>query len=226
MSLKVDQNYVSRLLRLNTSNVSDALDRYEIKGAASRVLPLWNGVAKIAGPVMTLKLVPKKEGMESSVMDTLRAAVAGGKGSILLIDNGGRDELNSYGGIAATTSRHYGVVGCVSDGAMRDVDEYKALNFPCYARSIMQRSIRNFSSSAGYNCECEFSGIKVKPGDWVLADDNGVVIIPVAKLEAVVKAAEVVRAVEEQVIKDVCAGREPVEAHLAVNYDSMLKQMK
>ena len=224
MPVKVDQCAVSRLLRVNTSNVSDALDRAGVKGAAERVLPLWPNMPKIAGPVMTLKLVPKKEGMESSVMDTLRAAVAGGKGSILLIDNGGRDELNSYGGIAATTSRHYGVVGCVSDGAMRDVDEYKALNFPCYARSIMQRSIRNFSSSAGYDCEIEFSGIKVKPGDFLLADDNGVVIVPQARAEEVVKFAEQVKVTEERIIAEVLTGKDPVKAHDDVHYDNMLKR--
>ena len=224
MALKVDRLAVGRLLRVNTSNVSDALDRLGIEGAAERVLPLWPGCQKIAGPVMTLKLVPKTEGMESAVMDTLRAAVAGGQGSILLISNGERDDLNSYGGIAATTSRHHGVIGCVSDGAMRDVDEYKMLGFPCYARGIMQRSIRNFSSSAGYDCEAVFSGIAVKPGDYALADDNGVVVIPRDRLDDVIAAAETVKAVEEKVIADVVAGKDPVRAHLDVDYDTMLRQ--
>lgn len=224
MALAVNQDAVARLLAVNTSNVSDALDRLGINGAASGVLPLWPGCGKIAGPVMTLKLVPKQEGLESAVLDTLRAVVAGGAGSILLIDNSGRDHINSFGGIVGATAKHNGVVGCVSDGAMRDVDEYKTLGLSCYARGITQRSIRNFSSSMGFGGEIAFAGLSARAGDYVLADDNGVVVIPQVKLEETIATAEAVKAVEDKVIADMRAGGDPVEAHLAVNYDSMLKR--
>ena len=143
-----------------------------------------------AGP--NPQLVPPGEGPESAAYDTLRAVVAGGQGSILVIDNGSRSTVNSFGGIVGTTSKHYGVAGCVSDGAMRDINEYKALDFPCYASGPALTSIRTRSSSAGYGIEVTFAGLAVRPGDLVFGDENGVLIVPRDRIEAVLETAELV----------------------------------
>ena len=121
---------VDALLKLSTTNLSDALDRLRLIGAPHGVLPLWSGCPKIAGPAMTIKLVP--DGPDSPVNGTLQAILEADPGDVLVIDHGGRMEVNSFGGIAAFTAARRGLAGAVIDGVTRDVDEMKPLGFAVY----------------------------------------------------------------------------------------------
>lgn len=217
----VDPRIISQFLALSTPNVSDALDRFQISGAPQGILPLYP-CAKIVGPAATLKLVPTGKAQESTVLGTLAAIVKGGRGAVLVIDGGSNPGVNSYGGIAGATTRHHGLVGCVSDSVMRDVDEYKGYGLPVYARGIVQQSVRGRSSCAGYGIDVELGGVKVRPGDLIMADENGVLVIPMEHIGEVLKFAQHVRATEEKVIAAVRAGVDPIVAHENVRYDQML----
>ena len=92
--------------RLSTANVSDGLDRAGIAGAPHGIGPLWDSCHKIVGPAATLKLVPVGEAEESPVLGTLEAVKRGNTGDVLVIDQGGRMDVNSYGGVAGFTTRH------------------------------------------------------------------------------------------------------------------------
>lgn len=217
----VDPLVISQFLALSTPNVSDALDRLQIDGAPQGILPLYP-CAKIVGPAATLKLVPAGQAQESTVLGTLAAIVNGGRGSVLVIDGSANPLVNSYGGIAGATTKHYGLVGCVSDSVMRDVDEYKGYALPVYARGIVQQSVRGRSSCAGYGIDVQLGGITVRPGDLIMADENGVLVIPIERAAEVLAFAQQVKATEEKVIAAVRAGADPIEAHEKVKYDQML----
>ena len=214
---------IERFMALAGPDVADGLERNGLEGATRGVLPLWPDCRKIVGPAQTLKLVPPGKGPESAAYDTLRAVVAGGEGCVLVIDNGNRPAVNSFGGIVGTTSKHYGLAGCVSDGAMRDINEYKALDFPCYAAGPALTSIRTRSSSIGYGIEVSLADVPVRPGDLVFGDENGVLIVPRDHIDTVLETAELVKRTEERIIAAVRSGQDPVEAHEEVRYDQMLK---
>ena len=111
----------------------------------------------------------------------------------------------------------------MSDAVVRDVDEYKGYGMPVYCRGIDQKSVRGRSACYGYGIEIRMGGVRVRPGDFILADDNGAVVIPIERLDEVIAFAQKVKATEERVIAEVRAGADPVEAHQRVNYDNMLK---
>ena len=92
-----------------------------------------------------------------------------------------------------------------------------------YGKGIAQQSVRGRSSCAGYGIEVKLSGVRVRPGDYIVADDNGTIVIPIEQLSAVIEFAQKVKATEDRVIAQVRAGMDPVEAHEKVNYDNMLK---
>ncbi|QJR12036.1 hypothetical protein DSM104443_03119 [Usitatibacter rugosus] len=218
----VDTRLVSQFLNVSTCNISDALDRLGIEGAPQGVLPIYPTI-KIAGPAATLKLVPAGQAQESTVLGTLRAIVKGGAGSVLVIDASENPKVNAYGGVAGATSKHNGLVGCVTDGVVRDVDEYKQYHMPVYARGIAQQSVRGRSSCAGYGIPVKLGGVTVRPGDFIVADDNGTVVVPQERLAEVLAFAQKVKATEDAVIAAIRAGADPMEAHEKVNYDNMLK---
>jgi 4-hydroxy-4-methyl-2-oxoglutarate aldolase len=197
---QVDPRLISQFLNVNASNVSDALDRLGIEGAPQGVLPVFP-TTKICGPAATLKLVPAGKGSESTVSGTLRAIMKGGAGAVLCVDASENPKVNSVGGVAGATAKHLGLVGAVTDGVVRDVDEYKQYGLPVYARGIAQQSVRGRSSCAG----------------------NGTVVIPMERVAEVLAFAQKVKATEERVIAEIRAGGDPVEVHEKVNYDNMLK---
>lgn len=219
---QTDNRLVSQLLAVSTPNMSDALDRLGIEGAPQGILPIYP-CAKIAGPAATLKVVPFGQAEESIVLGTLRAIVKGGAGAVLVVDGSENPQVNSLGGVAGATAKHLGLAGAVSDAVVRDVDEYKVYGLPVYCRGIAQQSVRGRSACAGYGMEIRLGGVRVRPGDYILADDNGTVVIPQERVAEVVAFAQKVRATEERVIAEIRAGADPVEAHQRVNYDNMLK---
>ncbi len=209
--------------RLSTANVSDGLDRAGIDGAPQGIGPLWSGCGKIVGPAATLKLVPAGEAEESPVLGTLEAVKRGNAGDVLVIDQGGRTDVNSYGGVAGFTTRQFGLVGTVIDGVTRDIDEYKTLNLPVYGRGFIQRSIRDRCACAGYGIPVRLGGIPVEPGDIVLADENGVCIVPQSRASEVLAYSTLFKSIEEGIVEAVRQGVDPVEAHNRVRYDMMTK---
>jgi 4-hydroxy-4-methyl-2-oxoglutarate aldolase len=226
MASTIPASIIRRYMKLSGPDVSDGLERNGLRGAAHGVLPLWPACRKIVGPAMTLKLVRPRRGGTSGVLDTLRAVVAGGKGSVLVIDNGGRADVNSFGGIVGNTAKHNGVAGIVSDGAMRDVNEYMRIGLPCYATGPALESIRGRSTSLGFGKDVRLAGVKVRPGDLVFADVNGVVIVPQDSIVPVLEAAELVLATEQRIIAAVKSGVDPIKAHEDVDYDVMLKKRR
>ena len=210
---------VQAYLKLSTSNVSDALDRLQLRGAPHGILPLWPGCQKIVGRAMTMKLVP--EGSASPVLGTLEAIMAARPGDVLVIDQAGRMDVNSWGGIATFTAVQYGLIGVVIDGVTRDIDEMKALSFPAYAKGPIQQSIRNRCAFAGHSVEVRLAGVAVRAGDLVMGDDNGIVIVPQPSLPDVLKISQECADTEEKVKDWIAQGVNPIEAHERVNYDQM-----
>jgi regulator of RNase E activity RraA len=208
---------------LSTANVSDGLDRLQIAGCPHGIGPLWDACGKIVAPAATLKLVPVGQATESPVLGTLEAVKLGKPGDVLVIDQAGRLDVNSYGGVAGFTTRHFGLVGCVIDGVTRDIDEFKQLNLPVYGRGFIQQSIRNRCACAGYGIEVQLGGVPVRPGDLIVADENGVCIVPKANMAEVLTFAKLFKSIEDSVIEAVRSGVDPVIAHDRVRYDMMTK---
>jgi len=213
------EEFVRWLMEFSTCNLSDALDRFGIAGAPRGIFPLWSGCSKAAGRAMTIKLVP--DGPDSPVDGTLRAILAADSGDLLVIDNGGRMDVNSFGGIAAFTSQRKGLAGVVIDGVTRDVDEMREMDFPAFGRGVIQQSIRNRCAFGGLGGEIRIGGVAVRRGDYVAADVNGVVIIPGERAAEVMETARRCFEMEAQVKRWISSGVDPVEAHQRADYDRL-----
>ena len=161
------------------------------------------------------------EGSASPVVGTLEAIMAAQPGNVLVIDHGGRMDINSWGGIATFTAVHRGLVGVVIDGVTRDVDEMKVLGFPAYGKGIIQQSIRSRCAFAGHSIQVQLDGVPVRPGDLVMGDDNGVIVVPQKHISEVLKIAQVCAETEEKIKDWIAQGVNPVEAHERVKYDQM-----
>ena len=208
-------------LALSTPNVSDALDRLGIQGAPLGILPLWPGTPKLVGRALTMQLVPLEQGSASPVLGTLEAIMAGQPGDVLVIDHGGRKDVNSLGGVATFTAARQGLIGSVIDGVTRDVDDMQAMGFGVYGKGVIQQSIRNRCAFAGHSLPVQLSGVTVSPGDLIVADENGMVVVPGNQTQEVLEIAQGFAEIEERVKDAIASGVDPIKAHEQVNYDQM-----
>ncbi len=216
--MAVDQ-WVERLAKLDTCAVSDAQDKLGIKGTVIGILPLYE-TGRIAGRAVTFKL--KSKGNETTTRHLGTTAVeAADPGDIIVCDHRGRTDVAGWGGILSTAARTRGVAGVIIDGASRDVDEAKGLGLPLFARAAVPLTARGRIVEESANEPIEIGGVSLAPGDYIIADNSGVVVVPQDRVAEVVPEAENIVAREQAMAADVMAGKSVVEV-MGINYEQML----
>ncbi len=216
--MAVDE-WVERLGKLDSCAVSDAQDKLGIKGTVIGILPLYE-TGRIAGRAVTFKL--KTKGNETTVRHLGTAAVeAADPGDIIVCDHRGRTDVAGWGGILSTAAKTKGVVGVIIDGASRDVDEAKGLGLPLFARAAVPLTARGRIVEESTNEPIEIGGVSLAPGDYIIADNSGVVVVPQDRVTEVVPEAENIVAREQAMAADVMAGKSVVEV-MGINYEQML----
>ena len=213
---------IERLLKLDTCAVSDALDSLNLKGATWGVRPQWP-CPKIAGRAVTMKIKPA--GLQQPTQHLGTAPIEAARpGDVIVIDNGGKLEFSCWGGLLALSAKLKGVSGVVIDGASRDIDEARELEFPVYARSVVPMTARNRVVQESYNQEIQFAGVQCHPGDLVLADGSGIIIIAKEKENDVVSAAEAIYAKEQEMAAGIRKGYSGLEMLEKLGYEQMLNK--
>jgi regulator of RNase E activity RraA len=220
----VREPIIDRLLKLDTCAVSDGMDRLGLAGATYGVRPMWP-CPKIAGRAVTMKIKPVGLGKPKHHLGTLPIEAAQA-GDIIVIDNGGRPDTSCWGGLLALAAKKKGISGVVVDGACRDIDESRELGFPVYARAAVPMTARGRVMQETYNQEIQFAGVQVHPGDLVIADGSGVVIIPRVKEEEVIREAEAVAATEARMADGIRQGMSVLEVLEKLGYEQMLTKDK
>lgn len=215
---------VQRLLKLDTCAVSDGMDRLGLTGATYGVRPMWS-CPKIVGRAVTMKIKPMGLDKPKQHLGTLPIDAAQ-PGDVIVIDNGGRPDTSCWGGLLALAAKTKGISGVVIDGACRDIDESRDVGFPVYARGAVPMTARGRVMQEAYNQEIEFAGVQVHPGDLVIADGSGVVIIPRSKEEEIVREAEAVAAMEARMAEGIRQGMSVLEVLEKLGYEQMLDKNK
>ncbi len=151
---------------VSSCNVSDAMHR---EGCMTDILPLQQG-AKAVGPALTVHAMDGDWSKPVEAIDECQP------GTVLVIKVDGTSKA-VWGELASHTAKRLGVSGVIIDGAIRDVDEIRRIKFPAWARTFRP----NAGDPKGFGeigTEVEVGGQRVRTGDWILADDNGVVVVP------------------------------------------------
>lgn len=186
----------SRAIR--TSLLSDALGK---GGAMDHDMRCLSANCRMAGPAVTLRV---------HTADILMVGIALSqcpKGSVLVID--GQGELNTalWGEITTLSARLKGLQGVVIDGAIRDLYKIRRDKLPVFARAVVPNA--GGAQYAGeINVPIQCGGAIVYPGDWIIGDEDGVVVVPRERLEMVIDAARRLAIVEKKIEKEVAKGKD------------------
>jgi 4-hydroxy-4-methyl-2-oxoglutarate aldolase len=217
-----EKNFRKRLEKLSTTNLADALDKVGLRGAVIGIRPLF-GMPKIVGWAVTIKMTAA--GMVKSKRHLgVDAIAASSPGDVIAIDNRGDTYNNCWGEILSCGAKQKGVGAVFIDGAARDVDICQEIGFPVFARGVVPITARGRIMQEDFNCPIRLGDVQVRPGDVLVGDVNGIVVIPPEKLEEVVAAAEEIMAKEEAMKADILKGMDILEVDQKYNYEQMLKK--
>jgi len=150
----------------STPNISDAMHR---RGEMKGIHPVAPGM-KMVGRAVTVRTYPGDWAKPVESIDI------GGKGDVIVIEAGGQGPA-VWGELASWSCRIQGIEGVVIDGAIRDVEDIREMGFPAFSRLISPTA----GEPKGFgelNVEITCGEIKVKPGDYIIGDDNGIVVVP------------------------------------------------
>ncbi|WP_052161903.1 4-carboxy-4-hydroxy-2-oxoadipate aldolase/oxaloacetate decarboxylase [Hoeflea sp. BAL378] len=163
---------------LPTSTLSDAMGRH---GAMSSIIrPLYEGISMV-GSALTVLCFPGDNIMTHRAMGMVQP------GDVLVIDDGDYD-TGCFGHRSAMLVRSRGGVGAVMSGSTRDAQDLRRDRFPVFSRSISPRAPQK-NTPGSINVPVQLGGLVIYPGDIVVGDDDGVVVIPLPMAEETLEKA-------------------------------------
>jgi regulator of RNase E activity RraA len=205
-----DRN-VERASKLDTATLSDALDRHGLNGQCYKIKPR-SSEFRMAGRAWTLKYGPagSPPGTVGDYIDDVAP------GSVIVLDNGGRDNVTVWGDILTEVAHKKGIAGTVIDGINRDVALCLQLDYPVYSRESWMRTGKDRVQVEATQVAVSIGDVRVCPGDLVRGDADGVVVIPKDQEDVVLASAEEIQAAEDAIRESVRNGlnlREAREKH-------------
>jgi 4-hydroxy-4-methyl-2-oxoglutarate aldolase len=193
---RADRDAVAQLAALGTSTVHEALGR---TGLALPVLPPIQPGTRVGGTAVTVLLQPGDNWMMHVAAEQIQP------GDIVVAACITPNADGFFGDLLATSFRARGAVGLVIDGGVRDVQTLREMAFPVFARAHCSKgTVKATLGSVNIPIVC--AGVLVNPGDAVIADDDGVVVVPAERAAQVAALAAAREANEEDKRARLAAG--------------------
>ncbi|HHV65486.1 MAG TPA: RraA family protein [Peptococcaceae bacterium] len=195
-----------------TCAVSDCMERFN--AMSSDLKPLFDGI-RLVGTAVTVKTLASDLAAAFKAIDLCRP------GDIIVIDSHGSKNTAFWGENMTMSAMNRGAVGAVIDGACRDVEEIRKLRFPVLSTGI----VPNVASVSGYghvNVPIQCCGVPVNPGDIIIIDGNGVVVVPKEEAALVLQKAKDLLAKEYIIQEKIKSGATIGEL---INIDEVFKNV-
>ncbi len=213
--MEPDRN-VERASRLDTATLSDALDKLGIAGQCHRIKPR-SADFRLAGRAFTLLYGPAANppGTVGDYIDDVPP------GSVVVLDNGGRDNVTVWGDILTEIAHRRGLAGTVIDGVCRDVALCMSIGYPVFAKDHWMRTGKDRVQVEATNVPVNIGDARVQPGDIVRGDADGVLVIPRQHEAAVLDAAETIEQAENAIREAVRGGMRLDDARRQFRYHQL-----
>ena len=193
--MSLEEEIVSLLRSVSSSNISDAMHR---KGAMRGIHPLIPG-KKIVGKAITVQTFAGDWAKPVEAIDLA------GPGDVLVIYNGS-NSIAPWGGLATLSCKIRGIEGVVVDGAVRDLQEIRPMDYPLFSSDVVPNA-GDPKGMGEINSEIVCGGQTVRPGDYIVGDDSGVVVIPKERAYEIARRAKEVEKTENRLFEEISRGK-------------------
>jgi 4-hydroxy-4-methyl-2-oxoglutarate aldolase len=197
-----------------TAALSDVLDELGSREQTlpPSIAPLVPGM-RVAGPAFTVEGAPSEhDNWDAAIRKTLAmlGAVPSGHAAVYQCNH---DRSAHFGELSATSLAARGVAGCVIDGGCRDVRLIGGLGFPVFTRFVTPEDSTWRWEVTATQVPITIGTVRIEPGDWVVGDEDGVVVVPADVAAEVLAAAEAKVGTENEIRNAVRAGMTPLDAY-------------
>ena len=201
--------HIAKLRAVPTGVATDALARLGLEGGMDGVLPV-SPEARVAGPAATIRYAPRR-GVGQSARSIYELIRTFEPGSVLVIESGGT-RTSVFGGNMATQGQVHGLGGMITDGRCRDFPEMTALEMPVFCTGRTVR-LPNHLELVAHDVPISCGGAQVRPGDFIIGDADGVVVVPASETEAFLHQAEDIARIEKELGRAIGAKAPMTEIH-------------
>lgn len=212
------ETLLDALKLFTTPEISDALDSCGVEGALLHIKSLHTPVMKIVGPAYTIQYAANEQS-DSDFKNAANYIDHVPPGAVVVIDNHGRLDCTVWGSLLTEIAQKNDIAGTVVFGAVRDVQAIRDLNYPLYCSAVYMRSGKNRVHKAQEQSPLLINNVVVNPNDVIVADDNGVVVIPQALVSVILQRVTAIRFTETQIQMAIKSGISLEEARERFRYD-------
>lgn len=211
MAIEVTKELCEQLKKSSTATLTSVLRALGLRNTfMHRVAPLKQGM-KMAGPAFTLRYIPAREDLDEVPLDNLKDVQRVGieqvrEGEVFVIDARGDTRAGTMGSILAARLQMRGAAGIVTDGAYRDTPTILAAGMPAYAAAMNAHTNKTIHHPSEIQVPIACGEVAVYPGDIIVGDEEGVVVVPAQLAAQVATAAEEMELKEEFLLEKIHGG--------------------
>jgi regulator of RNase E activity RraA len=211
-----DDSLVRAFAELDTPGVSDAMDKLGLTGGLLHIKPVVPGV-RLCGAAFTVRYTAcgSVSGTVGDFLDDVEP------GQVVVIDNSGREYCTVWGDLMTIAALRNGIAGTVIDGVCRDIPIIRERKYPIFTRGVYMATGKDRVYVDAINQPVSISGVQVKPGDIMLGDDSGALVIPFERAGDVLAAAQEIAAKEAGIAKALSEGATLKEARAGAGYHTL-----
>ena len=204
---------VDQFKAFSTTTISDALDRLGVAGQVFGITPLDRGF-RLAGRAFTVRTIPvaTAKGTVGDYIDDVPP------GSIVVLDNSGRLDATVWGDILTIMAHRLGIGGTVIHGVCRDASRSLELGYPIFSRGVYMRTGKDRVQGDATNVPISLGEVRVEPGDMLVGDADGVVVVPQGREAEVLGIAAEITEAEDRIRQEIEQGSRLDEARKRHRY--------
>lgn len=213
MNMAYDDQLLSKLKSATTATLTTVLFKKGVRNVWIRgSTPLALGQPRISGPAFTMRFISGREDINtpaawSSPTSTRAAVEHMPPGCIAIADALGRADAGIFGDILCARMRARGVKGLISDGVVRDRVGIISSELPVWCSGIAAPPAVAQLAFVGWDQPISCGGVAIFPGDIIVADDDGAIVIPVSMVEEVAEIAAEQELLETWILQEVQGGQ-------------------
>ncbi len=215
-----DQEIVALFAGLDTPGVSDAMDKLGLPGQCLGIMPLDNYKGVVVGPAYTVQYVSASTppGTVGDFIDDVA------EGDVVVIANNGRTDCTVWGDIMTQYAGLRKIAATVIDGVCRDVSKALTDDYPLFTRGRFMRTGKDRVQVEATQVPVSIGMSRVCPDDIVVADANGVVVVPRAQAREVAATARAIEQVEASIRAQIAQGKTLKDARAALAYHTLQRK--
>ncbi|MBM2809880.1 MAG: diguanylate cyclase [Chloroflexi bacterium] len=212
----MSDSIIERFRGMSTANISDALDRLRMPGSAWGIHPIQDG-QRMIGRAYTIQYTPvgSPPGTVGDYIDDVEP------GQVVVLDNDGRTNCTVWGDILTAVSINKNIAGTAIFGVSRDNSRALENNYPIFNSGRFMRTGKDRVEVSGLQVPVSLGDMRVKPGDLIIGDDDGIVVVQQEHEVKVLETALEIAELEDNIVAEALSGTPLREARIKYGYHQL-----